>query len=80
MRVNALMTGAVVFGGAASAALLVAQSKNKAQLVSLAGLIVAGLMVLAALYLTPAPFSPDHIMAMRLLAGFAAATFVFRRR
>ena len=80
MRVNVLMTGAVVFGGAASAALLVALLENLAQLVPLAGLIVAVLMVLAALYLTPAPLSPDYIMAMRLLAGLAALTCVFRRR
>ena len=39
-----------------------------------------GLMVLAALYLTPARFSPDDILAMRLPAGLAAAVFVFRRR
>jgi hypothetical protein len=54
--------------------------EDGAQLVSLAALLLGGLMVLAALYLTPTPFSPDYIMAMRMLAGFAAATFVFRRR
>ena len=80
MRVNVLMTGAVVFGGAASAALLVALFENVAQLVSLADMILAGLMVLAALSLTAAAFSPDHIVAMRPLAGLAALTFVFRRR
>jgi hypothetical protein len=37
-------------------------------------------MVMAALYLTPTPFSPDYIMAMRMLAGVAATYFVFRRR
>ena len=80
MRVKVLVMGGVVIGGAASAALLSAVSENEAQLVSIAGLILAWLMVLAAVYLTPAPFSPDHIMAMRLPAGMADTTFVFRRR
>ena len=47
------------------------------------GVVIGGAAIpalLAALYLTPTPFSPDYIMAMRMLAGFAAATFVFRRR
>ena len=67
-------------GGAASAALLFAAFETEAQLVSIAARIPGRLMELAALYLTPTPFSPDYIMAMRMLAGFAAATFVFRRR
>ena len=69
-----------MIGGAAIPALLFAVFEDGAQLVSLAGLLLGGLMILAALYLTPTPFSPDYIMAMRMLAGFAAATFVFRRR
>jgi hypothetical protein len=80
MLVNVLMIGGVVLGGAAIPALLFAVFENEAQLVSIVGLLLGGLMVLAALYLTPTPFSPDYIMAMRMLAGFAAATFVFRRR
>ena len=67
-------------GGAASAALLLAVFEDEAQLVSIAARIPVRLMELAALYLTPAPFSPDDILAIRPLAGFAAATFVFRRR
>ncbi len=67
-------------GGAASAALLLAVFETEAQLVSIAGLLLGGLMVLAALYLTPTPFSPDDILAMRPLAGLAATTFVYRRR
>ena len=67
-------------GGAASAALLFAAFETEAQLVSIAARIPGGLMVLAALYLTPAPFSPDDILAMRLPAGLAATTFVYRRR
>lgn len=67
-------------GGAASAALLLAVFETEAQLVSIAAPIPGGLMVLAALYLTPARFSPDDILAMRLPAGLAAAVFVFRRR
>ncbi|MCA3439228.1 MAG: hypothetical protein ACK5PT_03815 [Cereibacter sp.] len=80
MLVNILMIGGVVIGGAAIPALLFAIFENEAQLVSLAGLLLGGLMVLAALYLTPTPFSPDYIMAMRMLAGLAATYFVFRRR
>jgi hypothetical protein len=80
MLVNLLMMGGVVMGGAAIPALLFAVFDNEAQLVAIAGLLLGGLMVLAALYLAPVPFSPSYIMAMRLLAGFAAATFVVRRR
>ena len=80
MLVNVLMIGGVVMGGAAIPALLFAVFENEAQLVAIAGLLLGGLMIMAALYLTPTPFSPDYIMAMRMLAGFAAATFVFRRR
>ncbi|MEY3309592.1 MAG: hypothetical protein RLZZ413_3630 [Pseudomonadota bacterium] len=67
-------------GGAASAALLFAAFETEAQLVSIAARIPGRLMELAALYLTPAPFSPDAILAMRMLAGLAAARFVCRRR
>jgi len=80
MLVNVLMIGGVVIGGAAIPALLFAVFEDGTQLVSLAGLLLGGLLVLAALYLTPTPFSPDYIMAMRMLAGFAATYFVFRRR
>ncbi len=79
MLVDVLMIGGVVIGGAAIPALLFAVFEGEAQLVSIAGLLSGGLMVLAALYLTPTPFSPDYIMAMRLRAGLAASTFVFRR-
>ena len=80
MLVHVLMIGGVMVGAVSIPAFMYAIFEGERQLIALAGLLMATLMVSAAVLLKPEPFSPDYIMAMRMLAGFAATAFVFRRR
>jgi len=80
MLVHVLMIGGVMVGAVSIPAFIYAIFEGERQLLALAGLLVAALMVSAAVLLKPEPFSPDYIMMMRTVGGIATGYFFVRRR
>ena len=78
--VHVFKIGGVLVGSLAFPALIFAAFEGGEQALPAGALVLATVVVLLALHLSPDGFSPDYILTMRTRAGALSSFFFFSRR